>query len=102
MSIRHSLLKFIVPSINYSFKSNIVNKNRMLCSNLRENKIYEKSKQTANKQRNSQTNINKMFISGTLNYDITNEDDYLTIQSIKHSYDNTIEYDVINKRFYMK
>jgi hypothetical protein len=67
-------------------------------------------KNTNNKCPNNTTHIShstpskksKVFISGTLKYDIHNETDYLTIQSIKHSYDNTIEYDIVNKRFYIE
>jgi hypothetical protein len=100
MSVVYSLGRIVTSFINYNLKGNIVNKNRLLSSNLRENKSNEINK-SPNKQVINQKK-EKMFISGTLKYDIRNEDDYFTIQSIKHSYDNAIEYDDVNKRFYIE
>lgn len=44
----------------------------------------------------------RAYISGTLKYNVENDDDYHTIQSIKQSYNNTIEYDNVAKRFYIE
>lgn len=83
--------KYINNYIKYNVSS-VTHKNT-------NNNIY---KNTTHISQTTPSKKNKVFISGTLKYDIHNETDYLTIQSIKHSYDNTIEYDVVNKRFYIE
>lgn len=44
----------------------------------------------------------KIYISGTLNYDMQNDADYNKVQYIKQVYDNTIYYDNTVKRFYIE